>query len=290
MRYRHISPTNKSKDETTFRRVGERGIKALSDAGLVSVTRELNNLGVIKSRYTIHPKRFIIKQSSDQLWRIVSYLPPVVVKLFLQLFIKIEGVFVRKIEKPISLQDIQIVPSGKSDLEDVERIYRASIDAFRKSRGGLVTDREINQEQLWSIYPFGLQMHFKGYKELLVAKIGPRVIGSIGYSEDSTLRDDSASIRMFFVDPRFQGVGVGTMLFGKIVERMKERGYNRVHLYSSLDAHGFYEKIGLVHKPEHDLYPKMPVYDHEIVDRLGDVCNHTSYAVKPKAFYFELEE
>jgi GNAT superfamily N-acetyltransferase len=57
---------------------------------------------------------------------------------------------------------------------------------------------------------------------------------------------DSGEVHAFFIDPAFQGRGVGRMLWLKIVELAKSKGIVKLHLDADPFAVPFYEAMGFV--------------------------------------------
>ena len=57
---------------------------------------------------------------------------------------------------------------------------------------------------------------------------------------------DSGEVHAFFIDPAFQGRGVGRMLWLKVVELAKSKGIVKLHLEADPFAVPFYEAMGFV--------------------------------------------
>ena len=53
-----------------------------------------------------------------------------------------------------------------------------------------------------------------------------------------------AEIDLFFVDPPFQGRGVGRVLFAWILDTVRDRGLGRIGILSDPGARPFYERMG----------------------------------------------
>lgn len=77
-----------------------------------------------------------------------------------------------------------------------------------------------------------------------VAEIDGVIRGCVclGIAEGGT----SAEINAFFIDPDFQGRGLGRVLWDSVLAQAREKGVIRLHLASDPFAVPFYEKLGFV--------------------------------------------
>lgn len=55
---------------------------------------------------------------------------------------------------------------------------------------------------------------------------------------------DEAQIRSFYVNPDYQNKGIGKILYNKIEEIANSKKIKKLFVKSSLNAQGFYEKLG----------------------------------------------
>ncbi len=215
-----------------------------------------------------------------------------VVQLMFRVYVLAEFYFCTRIFRPhISPNELEIIPFEKKYIRSVGRIHRFAIERYRKSRGGLVSDTAIWDEQFWSLSYKNIKAHFeKNQMETLVAKVGTRCVGVISYSPGLLEAKGSfAKIRMFFVHPLFQRSGVGTGLLAKLLEKIKAEGYTHAYLYSSLATHSFYEKQGFEHLPAYDIILPKQFYDPKINEKIRMICTHADYSTTatPGNFYFE---
>jgi GNAT superfamily N-acetyltransferase len=83
---------------------------------------------------------------------------------------------------------------------------------------------------------------------LLVAEVGGKIVGMIGAKDnDSEPLLYEKQIKAMYVDPAFQGQGIGAALFARIVKELKERNTRTLVLWCMLantKALRFYEKLG----------------------------------------------
>jgi N-acetylglutamate synthase-like GNAT family acetyltransferase len=71
-----------------------------------------------------------------------------------------------------------------------------------------------------------------------VAEIDGKIVGVVGIAE--------IKIRTFYVDPDYQGKGVGRKLFEKVREEAVKRGYDKLVVQSSPAAEKVYEHLGFM--------------------------------------------
>jgi putative acetyltransferase len=76
-----------------------------------------------------------------------------------------------------------------------------------------------------------------------VAEAGARLLGVSGWSADAE-RPDTAWVRYVFVRPEAAGRGIGRRLVGVAESSALASGRGRLRLWSSLNAIGFYERLG----------------------------------------------
>jgi ribosomal protein S18 acetylase RimI-like enzyme len=99
--------------------------------------------------------------------------------------------------------------------------------------------------------------------ELLVAREGSAVVGSVALVLDGDFReisdsDDEAAFRMLAVDPAVRGRGVGELLVRACLDRARAAGKRRMVLSTDPGmraAHRLYERLGFTRLPERDWSP-----------------------------------
>ncbi|WP_254448214.1 GNAT family N-acetyltransferase [Ruegeria sp. HKCCC2117] len=84
---------------------------------------------------------------------------------------------------------------------------------------------------------------------ILLCFMGTELVGTVG------LRDDY--LRSMFVDPEYQGRGLGKMLVARIEEEARQRAIPEMMLHSSLTAREFYLALGYEFV-EFQTYPEGP--------------------------------
>ncbi|MGY1740668.1 MULTISPECIES: GNAT family N-acetyltransferase [unclassified Blastococcus] len=102
-----------------------------------------------------------------------------------------------------------------------------------------------------------------GRAELLVARLGGRVVGSValvlgGDFGEVTADDSEAAFRMLVVDPAARGAGVGELLVRACLDRARAAG--KAAMVLSTDprmtaAHRLYGRLGFRRLPERDWSP-----------------------------------
>lgn len=77
-----------------------------------------------------------------------------------------------------------------------------------------------------------------------VAEDGDTLCGcvALGIADDGT----SGEVNAFFVDPDWQGRGIGRLLWRPVRDEAKARGLIRLHLAADPEAVGFYNRLGFV--------------------------------------------
>ena len=124
-----------------------------------------------------------------------------------------------------------IRPIKPSDLEKVEQLIKSAILAVDpKDQRQAVTDFRLTVDP----YRPRNTAHERDY---FVAEDG-EIRGVLG------LKDNE--LKTFFVDPKYQGQGVGKALIKYVGALMVERGYSLGKVFSSLNAKGFYQQQGYV--------------------------------------------
>jgi GNAT superfamily N-acetyltransferase len=127
-------------------------------------------------------------------------------------------------------QSIVIRSLNSDDLKSVGEVVNRSM---RPSLNGL--PEETIQKLLARNDP---DQFLKGREsvEYYVAEIEESIVGVIGLDKDE--------IRTFYVDPKFQGQGIGKQLFEKVKELAINRGFKTLTTKSSPVAEDIYKRLG----------------------------------------------
>jgi ribosomal protein S18 acetylase RimI-like enzyme len=99
--------------------------------------------------------------------------------------------------------------------------------------------------------------------ELWVAADADGLLGTVTYCPVGSVyreigRDDEGEFRMLGVAGRARGLGLGTALTERCIERSREHGLHRVVLSSATymtTAHRIYERLGFTRLPDRDWSP-----------------------------------
>ena len=83
---------------------------------------------------------------------------------------------------------------------------------------------------------------------MLVAEINQQIVGFIGMG--SLLNDTSAEITTFYILPRYQSDGIGTLLWQRAMTQLQEAGYSGVWVWvlGRASARKFYEAQGCIER------------------------------------------
>jgi ribosomal protein S18 acetylase RimI-like enzyme len=99
--------------------------------------------------------------------------------------------------------------------------------------------------------------------ELWVAADATGLLGTVTYCPPGSVYreiglDDEGEFRMLGVSGRARGLGIGTALTVRCIERSRELGLNRLVMSSAtymVSAHRLYERLGFVRLPDRDWSP-----------------------------------
>jgi len=117
---------------------------------------------------------------------------------------------------------------------DAPAISRTILSALRESN---VQDysAEIIEQVAQSFSPSAI-LHLLSERQVLVATAGSHIVATASLDNDI--------VRSVFVDPRYQGKGVGRHLMERIQSLAINAGLNRLRVPSSITAEGFYASLG----------------------------------------------
>ncbi|MDO8554941.1 MAG: GNAT family N-acetyltransferase [Candidatus Micrarchaeota archaeon] len=193
-----------------------------------------------------------------------------------------------------STKKLEVVRFQNRHFQDVLKVLKLATEPLKKSNGGLNPDSVIDRDNEIRYTPSMVTRVFIISHKIFLAKLNGVVIGTAGYSNRMPTDKDgksSATLGWFFVNPDYQGCGIGRILYETVLDQVKGRGYKNISLYAMPGSHGFYERLGLTHDPRYDLFPLSLPYDPEInkgiVER-GE-CQHVDYGQvtrTPSSFFF----
>lgn len=118
--------------------------------------------------------------------------------------------------------------------------YQSAIEMIQKTI--MISQKSIYPDELREkfVHKYDLENFKKRVKEITyfvaVDEDANKVLGIIG------LKDNE--LRTFFVDPDYQGKGIGRMLYNKLEQTARERGITKVVLFGSPLGEPAYIKFG----------------------------------------------
>ena len=130
-----------------------------------------------------------------------------------------------------------IRPVGAADLDAVAALQERAIMAFGAPVYGEA------KAKAWARLGFEFRHDLLGAGGFFVAERQARIVGVGGWSPDS-LEPDLAWLRYLFVDPPAAGRGIGRRLVEEAERSAGAGGRPRLHVWSSLNAIGFYRTLG----------------------------------------------
>ena len=119
----------------------------------------------------------------------------------------------------------------KKDAESIIHVINESVLNTHKD----LYPREDIEETL-NNYTLEKVLHYINDYDYFVAEEDSKIIGCVLGKEDK--------MRSLYVLPTFMGKGFGRELVKVVEEKVKERGYKKIWLWSSLIAHDFYKHMG----------------------------------------------
>jgi ribosomal protein S18 acetylase RimI-like enzyme len=134
---------------------------------------------------------------------------------------------VRKIEE----QDVESVSGLMArNFDEVMSHYHSKhiIEKFKSHN----TPELVKTQMLW--------------KEIFVVEDDGGVVATGALANFGDSENPKYSVSNFFVKPELHNRGIGSLLFGKLLETAKEKKAELLHVPSSRNAVGFYEKMGFV--------------------------------------------
>ncbi len=132
---------------------------------------------------------------------------------------------------------IAIRSANDEDVDAIADLQARSIMAF----GVATYDRETCEA--WANMGRQVRHSLLDTGTFTVAVTENALVGVAGWTEDSR-EPDCAWPRYVFVDPGHAGRGIGRNLMATVVRSVDATGRTRLQLWASLNAVGFYEKLG----------------------------------------------
>ncbi|WP_336619655.1 GNAT family N-acetyltransferase [Mesorhizobium sp. WSM4983] len=121
--------------------------------------------------------------------------------------------------------------AGEGDAEAVSRVIVAALRKNNARDYGPEIIARVEQ----SFSPSAVLQLFKK-RQVFVAVCGDKIVGTAGL--------DGTTVRSVFVDPEFQGRGVGSRLMLEIEEAARANGATVLTVPSSVTAERFYFRLG----------------------------------------------
>ncbi|WP_432219502.1 GNAT family N-acetyltransferase [Pseudomonas kribbensis] len=119
---------------------------------------------------------------------------------------------------------------------DAPAISRMIINTLRKSNAQDYSS-EIIDQVTQSFSPQAI-LRFLSERQVLVAIVDSHLIATASLDQDV--------VRSVFVDPGYQGKGIGRHLMERIQSIAVNAGLNRLRVPSSITAEGFYASLGFI--------------------------------------------
>lgn len=136
-----------------------------------------------------------------------------------------------------SLADVAIRRAAEADLPVIAEIQEDSILTLGRRVYGRA------RAEAWARFGIEQSHDLLSQGEFFVAEAHGRVLGVSGWSPDAE-RADSAWIRYVFVRPEAAGLGIGRRLVATAEHAALAAGRDRLMLWASLNALGFYGALG----------------------------------------------
>lgn len=126
---------------------------------------------------------------------------------------------------------MKIRSAKKGDILSIRHVIKESILSTHKD---LYPQEDID-ETLNNYTREKLAKYIEQY-DYFVAEEDSKIVGCVLAKEDK--------MRSLYVLPNYMGKGIGRQLVGIAEQCIKESGYKRIWLWSSLIAHNFYKRMG----------------------------------------------
>ncbi len=159
----------------------------------------------------------------------------------------------------------------KLDLDEWEKYKAFRLEALKESPTAFATSYDEDN----SLSDLEWQEKLKRSGDgLLFAFVDDKIVGMLGYFvEKYAKHKHSAVLHGFYVDLGARGVGVGSMLMEKIINKIKKEGFvkAKTFVYTSQDAAvGLYEKFGFekVGKFRKELFVDDKYYDEWVMEKM----------------------
>ncbi|TIQ34419.1 MAG: GNAT family N-acetyltransferase [Mesorhizobium sp.] len=127
--------------------------------------------------------------------------------------------------------ELTVRPASDDDADAVSRLIVA---ALRETNARDYAPEIIARVEQSFSPPAMLQFFRK--RQVCVAVAGNRIVGTASL--------DGATVRSVFVDPEFQGLGVGRRLMSEVEQAARANGVTVLTVPSSVTAEPFYSRLG----------------------------------------------
>lgn len=165
---------------------------------------------------------------------------------------------------------IKITRLSETDVPRVQDLLgRVLVDTFEKNQAQLTDPGEIDSEVIQKVADLAADLSSDGKDayHLLVRTPQGKVVGIIGSGSlnqeilsnlDKSPAQSAIEIKNVYVDPDFQGMGIGTRLFQKMLHHLKKEGVTEFYLDSGFALAQKYwsKKLGQPLVTKSDYYGK----------------------------------
>jgi len=127
---------------------------------------------------------------------------------------------------------ISIRTYKSKDFADVQKLIAKTFEKTNPCHGS----KKDVQKFVDSLKTETFEQRFKESPICFVALAKNKIVGVV--------RGDEDRLRNLFVDTRFFKKGIARKLYEKYEKKARQLGYTQIKLYSSIDAVGFYQKVG----------------------------------------------
>ena len=158
-----------------------------------------------------------------------------------------------------------IRPADYKDITDILKTNQATWDI---SYQGCIPDTILQERH--KTFDTRVQKWQQRWQEKtgFVAEINGQIVGETTGSLEGTIADCDCQIHTLYVNPNYQGLGIGKALFLKFAEEMKKQGKHKMEIHTmykgipdkngqakSGPSIGFYQKMGCILTETYDTHP-----------------------------------
>lgn len=138
---------------------------------------------------------------------------------------------------PAETSAVSIALAGEADAAEIERVRVASLADVPE---GVYTRRQIDAIAIHPKSDVDVMIRQGRY---FVARHQGRIVGSGGWTSYAT-DPQAAVIRAVFVDPAYQGFGVGRRIIQTVEDATVTAGFVKIQVPAAMTARGFYRRLG----------------------------------------------